>query len=99
MIQIHLRFRCPVERQTELRDFLSRAIPYYELPGRIRVDLMAVESDPTQFCEVVTYDSEEAYFADQERVKEDPVMRQLLEEWRSILDGPPDVETLRSVSV
>ena len=94
-----LRFSVATRRHEDLLAFLARAKPYYEEPGGIDVRLFRNLSTPEQFIEVVTYRDEAAYRRDQHRVENDPRMKALLAEWRSLhLDGV-GVETYAEVVI
>lgn len=95
---IQLRGRVAEGRWDDLVSFLRTAIPFYEGPGGIRVRLLRSAEDPDAFIEVVEYETEQAYAADQHRVEHDPAMIAKLEEWRGLLAGPVEVETFRDVT-
>jgi hypothetical protein len=94
---IHLRGRVLEGRWDDLVSFLSKAIPFYEEPGGIRVRLLRDAADPDAFIEIIEYASVESYAADQHRVENDPAMIARLEEWRGLLAGPVEVQTLAEV--
>ncbi len=93
MIELHLRGRAADGRKADLEAFLTEAIPFYESPGGIRVRVLWDVADPNRFIEVVEYVDQVAHDSDQLRVENDVRMRDLLDRWRSLLDGPPVVET------
>ena len=95
---IELRGRVADGRWDDLVAFLTSAIPFYEEPGGITVRLLRDVADPNAFIEVVEYDSDEAYAADQRRVERDPAMIARLDEWRTLLAGPIEVCTFRDVT-
>lgn len=95
---IELRARVLDGRWDDLVSFLRKAIPFYEAPGGIRVRLLRDAQDPDAFIEVIEYDTEASYAADQRRVDSDPAMIVLLDEWRGLLAGPVEVQTLREVT-
>ncbi|MGE5828816.1 MAG: putative quinol monooxygenase [Micromonosporaceae bacterium] len=95
---IQLRGRVADGRWDDLVSFLRTAIPFYEGPGGIRVRLLRDAGDPNAFIEIVEYETEAAYAADQRRVQNDPAMIARLEEWRRLLAGPIEVQTLRDVT-
>jgi len=95
---IQLRGRVTDGRWDDLVCFLHKAIPFYEEPGGIRVRLLRDVADPAAFIEVIEYETEESYAADQRRVENDPAMIARLEEWRGLLAGPAEVQTLREVT-
>jgi quinol monooxygenase YgiN len=95
VIELHLRGRVAFGRREDLVAFLAEAIPFYERPGGIRVRLLWDIADPDRFIEVVDYVDQEAHDRDQARVADDPEMGEYLRRWRSLLAGPPQIETYR----
>ncbi len=96
---VHLRIRVAEERHDDLRAFLAEAIPFYEAPGGIRVRLLADDTEPEHFIELVEYVDERAYRLDEERVDSDPTMGAFLSRWRGLLEEPPIVETFHAVDL
>jgi quinol monooxygenase YgiN len=66
-------------------------------PGGIQVSLLEDAADPDRFIEVVTYRDQAAFDLDQKRVESNPHMRGDLDRWRALLEGPPQVETYRTI--
>lgn len=95
-LELHLRICVPLERQAAFFEFLREAIPFYERPGGIRIDLLHDRHDATRFIERVEYADEETFLADQRRVESDPEMKACLERWRALLAEPAKVEVYRS---
>ncbi len=93
MIELHLRGRVALGRRPDFDAFLAEAIPFYESPGGIRVRVLWDVADPERFVEVIEYTDQAAHDRDQVRVENDVRMRDMLERWRDLLDGPPVVET------
>ena len=95
---LHLRIRARDGQREPLLQFLAEARPFYESPGGITMRVFQHHSDDHAFIEVFEYDSEETFKRDERRVATDPKMKQVLELWRSLLEGPPVVEVYRDVS-
>lgn len=93
MIELHLRAKVAPGRREAFDQFLAEAIPFYESPGGIRVRVLWDRAEPDRFIEVVEYVDQDAYDRDQLRVENDARMGELLQHWRSLLEGPPVVET------
>jgi ribosomal protein S18 acetylase RimI-like enzyme len=55
--------------------------------------------EPGLFVEIVAYASDADYAADQERIESAPEIKDLLVQWRALLQGAPDVMRLRPVQV
>lgn len=96
---ITLTYRVAHERRAELMAFLQRAFPLYERPGGIRMELYESRDEPGLIVEIVRYASEADYERDQRRIEEDPEVRAVLTEWRSLLSGPVEVRRLTPVGV
>jgi quinol monooxygenase YgiN len=96
---VALGCRVAPERREELLSFFAEAFPVYERPGGIRMGLYESADEPGLFLELVAYESEAAYAADQARVAGDPELRTLLARWRSILAAPPEVRRMLPVRV
>lgn len=95
-IELHLRARVAEGRRPALEEFLAEAIPFYESPGGIRVRVLWGVADANRFIEVIEYADQTAHDRDQLRVENDVRMRDFLQRWRDLLDGPPVVETYLS---
>lgn len=93
MIEIHLRGKVAEGKRANFDDFLAEAIPFYESPGGIRVRVLWNVAEPRHFIEVIEYDDQATHDRDQLRVEKDERMRELLQRWRDLLEGPPSVET------
>ena len=89
-VSVHLRIRVERDREDELRFFLREAIPFYESPGESTFACLVTRA---RQIEVVDYDSEHAYWVDEERARSDATMAAYLARWRAILAEPPAVET------
>ncbi len=98
-VTLVLEGRVPDGGQEALEEFLAEAVPYYEAPGGIRVRLHWDRSDPTRFREIVDYDSEADFVADDERTRVDQTMGALLRRWRGLLAEDPSVTTWRPTPV
>ena len=95
---LHLRIRAKEGRREQLLQFLAETRSFYESPGGITLRLFQHHSDDHAFIEVFEYESEETFKRDERRVATDLKMKQVLEKWRSFLEGPPVVEVYRDVS-
>ena len=95
---LHLRIKVSSENLPKLREFLERAIPIYERPCRLKVRLLQEHTDSTSFLELIEYETVEDFLADQKRVEEDPEQRELIREWRQLLEQPPVVEVWHELS-
>lgn len=93
VMELHLRGRVAAGRRSAFDAFLEEAVPVYESPGGIRVRVLWNRAHPDDFIEVIEYADEDIYDVDQIRVESDARMRELLQRWRALLEGPPVIET------
>jgi quinol monooxygenase YgiN len=98
-VELHLRCRVSPGGREAFLSFLREAIPFYESPGGIAIDLLQDSQDDLRFIERVRYHSEAAYARDQDRVANDPAMKEFLARWRALLAEPPAVEVYRSLAL
>lgn len=95
---LHLRIRAKDGQREQLLQFLAEAKSFYESPGGITMRVLQHHSDDHAFVEVFEYESIQAFEHDERRVATDPMMKQVLETWRSFLDAPPVVEVYLDIS-
>jgi quinol monooxygenase YgiN len=98
-VVLHLRLRCDPKDRDQLLSFMHEAVPFYEEPGGIRIRLLEDMTDPSRFIEIVEYETEEAYERDRPRVESDGRMQVYLRRWRSLLNGPVELETYKEVNL
>jgi quinol monooxygenase YgiN len=96
---VSLVYRTTPEKRTALIEFLNGALPLYERPGGIQIALYESIDEPCLFFELVAYESEAAFEADQLRVEQDQEMKAVLEEWHQLIDGPLEVKRMRPVQL
>lgn len=96
---ITLVYRVAPENRARLMEFLREAFPVYERPGGIRMALYESADDPGLLLELVAYADEPTYTQDQDRVENDPEMKALLTQWRTLVDGDIEVRRLKPVAV
>ena len=94
---LDLRVTVTAHRREAFFAFLREAIPVYERPGGIRVELLERLDRPGAFIERITYATRADFDADQQRVAQDPELRGLIARWRELLDGEPEVVPLATL--
>lgn len=94
-----LEGRVPPGGQAALETFLAEARGYYESHDGNRIALHWDRDDSCRFRETMSYASEAAYAADDERTRSDPRMQDYLAQWRALLDGPPAVSVWRAAAL
>ncbi len=74
------------------------AIPFYEAFGRTRIRLLHNVDDPTQFVQVVEYETEEAFEMNRQRVAGDPTLRAFLQTWRTLVSQAIEIDVYEDVT-
>lgn len=95
---LHLRMRAPTSDAKQLLPFIKAAIPFYEAFGRMRVRLLHNVDDPTQFVQVVDYETDEAFEINRQRVAGDPTLRAYLQTWRTLMAGAVEIDVYEDVT-
>jgi len=82
----------------QLLPFIKAAIPFYEAFGRTRIRLLHNVDDPTQFVQVVEYETEEAFEMNRQRVAGDPTLRAFLQTWRTLVSQAIEIDVYEDVT-
>jgi hypothetical protein len=95
---LHFRIRTPTTETKQLLPFIKAAIPFYEAFGRTRIRLLHNVDDPTQFVQVVEYETEEAFEMNRQRIAGDPTLRAFLQTWRTLLSQAIEIDVYEDVT-
>jgi len=95
---LHFRIRTPATETKQLLPFIKAAIPFYEAFGRTRIRLLHNVDDPTQFVQVVEYETEEAFEMNRQRIAGDPTLRTFLQTWRTLLSQAIEIDVYEDVT-
>ncbi|MBI4055135.1 MAG: hypothetical protein HY402_03265 [Elusimicrobia bacterium] len=72
-------------------EFCKKAFPIYESSGGTKMMLYEDINKPGHFNEVGYYKSLKDYKRSEKAIQSDPAQSKLIQEWKSILKGPPKV--------
>ena len=95
---LHFKMRTPTAETKQLLPFIKAAIPFYEAFGRTRIRLLHNVDDPTQFVQVVEYETEEAFEMNRQRVAGDPTLRAFLQTWRTLVSQAIEIDVYEDVT-
>lgn len=95
---LHFKLRTPAPDAAQLLPFIKAAIPFYEAFGRTRIRLLHNVDDPTQFVQVVEYETDEAFEMNRQRIAGDPTMRAFLQTWRTLLSQAVEIDVYEDVT-
>jgi len=95
---LHFKMRTPTPEPHQLLPFMKAAIPFYEAFGRTRIRLLHNVDDPTQFVQVVEYETEEAFELNRQRIASDPTLRAFLQTWRTLLAQAVEIDVYEDVT-
>ena len=95
---LHFKIRTPTVETKQLLPFMKAAIPFYEAFGRTRIRLLHNVDDPTQFLQVVEYETDEALEVNRQRIAGDPTMRAFLQTWRTLLAQAVEIDVYEDVT-
>src|SRR5438552_16119597 len=95
---LHFKMRTPTPDAKQLLPFIKAAIPFYEAFGRTRIRLLHNVDDPTQFVQVVEYETEETLEVNRQRISGDPTLRALLQPWRTLLAQALEIDVYEYVT-
>lgn len=90
---LHLKIRLLPGCDAAFAAYLVDAFPVFEAPGGCKG--VVYQLDDGRFDEVFYYATEADYLAGERAIHEDPAQIALLQRWRALLAGPPEVEVVR----
>jgi hypothetical protein len=96
---LHFKIRTPTTETKQLLPFIKAAIPFYEAFGRTRIRLLHNVDDPTQFVQVVEYETEQAFEMNRQRIAGDPTLRAFLQTWRTLLSQAIEIDVYEDVAI
>ncbi len=95
---MHVRVKTPGMDAGQLMSLAKAAIPFYEAFGGARIRLLRNVDDPSQFMQVVEYETDAGLELNRQKIASDPMMRTYLESWRMVLKAAPEVDVYEDVT-
>jgi hypothetical protein len=95
---MHVRIKTPGVDAGQFLSLAKMAIPFYEAFGGARIRLLRNVDDPSQFMQVVEYEMDEAIELNRQKIASDPMMRNYLQTWRTLLQAPVEIDVYEDVT-
>jgi hypothetical protein len=95
---MHVRVKTPGMDAGQLMSLAKAAIPFYEAFGGARIRLLRNVDDPSQFMQVVEYETDAGLELNRQKIASDPMMRTYLESWRMVLKAAPEIDVYEDVT-
>ena len=95
---MHVRIKTPGMDTSQLMSLAKAAIPFYEAFGGARIHLLRNVDDPSQFMQVVEYETDAGLELNRQKIASDPMMRPYLESWRMVLKAAPEIDVYEDVT-
>ena len=89
---VHFKFRLPAADPAQLASLVKMAAPFYEFFGSTKMRLLQNVDDPTQFVQVVEYETPQAMEVNRQRIASDPRLQGYIQAWRAFLPGAVEVD-------
>jgi hypothetical protein len=95
---MHVRIKTPGMDAGQLMALAKAAIPFYEAFGGARIRLLRNVDDPSQFMQVVEYETDAGLELNRQKIASDPMMRTYLESWRMVLRAAPEIDVYEDMT-
>ena len=95
---LHFKFRLPAADPAQLAALAKASAPFYQFFGGTRMRLLQNVDDPTQFVQVIEYETPEALEINRQRIASDPRLQTYLQAWRSFLPGVVEVDVYQDMT-
>jgi hypothetical protein len=95
---LHVKFKMPTADSTKILPIVKAAIPAYEgmIGGRVR--LFRNVDDPSQFVQVIEYDTPREVELNRQKLAGDPRMQTYLQGWRALFPGTFEIDVFEDVA-
>jgi hypothetical protein len=93
-----VRIKTPGVDASQLIALAKTAIPLYQAFGGARIRLLRNVDDPSQFMQVVEYELDETIELNRQKIASDPMMRNYLQTWRTLLQAPVEIDVYEDVT-
>src|SRR5262249_4045365 len=95
---LQLKFTLPTADPTPLLAIIKAATPYYELFGSKRVRLLQNVDSPSQFTQIIDYETSESFETSRQQIAGDPRLQAFLQGWRQAFPGTIEVDVFRELA-
>lgn len=95
---LEVKIRLPNADVKQLLPFVKAAIPFYETLGQVRIRLLHNVDDPTQFVQLVEYETDATMEITRQRFASDPTLRAYLQTWKTFTLGAIEVDVYEDVT-
>jgi hypothetical protein len=94
-VVLHLRLRLKPGNFDQFLEYVAEAFPVFEAGCDCRGVVYRDDADPDALDEVFYYRTERDFREGERLIDHDPRQVALLQRWRALLDGPPQVQVQR----
>ncbi len=94
---LHVKFRAPAADAAQLLPLMKAALPMLEALGA-RVRVMRNADDPSQFVQIIEYQTASELEASRQKVASDPMIRNYMQAWRAVFPGPMEMDVYEDVT-
>jgi hypothetical protein len=94
---LHVKFRAPTADTAQLLPLMKAALPMLEAMGA-HVRLMRNADDPSQFVQIIAYQTDPTIEASRQKVASDPMLRNYMQAWRTMFPGPVEMDVYEDVT-
>jgi hypothetical protein len=95
---LQFKFRLPAADPAHLASLVKASAPFYQFFGGAQMRLLQNVDDPTQFIQVIEYETPEALEINRQRIASDPRLQGYLQAWRAFLPGVVEVDVYQDMT-
>ena len=93
-----LRLKAPTPDAAKvLGSMMQNTAAMYQTFGDAKVRLLRNADDPTQFLQIIEFQSDQAVERSRQKMASDPAMQNFLQAWRVMFPGAADAEVYEDV--
>jgi quinol monooxygenase YgiN len=93
-----LRLKAPTPDAAKvLGAMMQNTAAMYQAFGDAKVQLLRNADDPSQFLQIIEFQSDQAVERSRQKIASDPTMQNFLQAWRAMFPGAADAEVYEDV--
>jgi hypothetical protein len=93
-----LRLKAPTaDAASMFGSMMKNTASMYQAFGNVKIRLLRNADDPTQFLQIVEFETDQRMERSRQKIASDPAVQTLLQSWRAMFPGAADAEVYEDI--
>lgn len=96
---LYLKMRTPsADAASMLVSMMKNTLPLFKAFGEAKVSLLRNVDDPSQFIQVIEYQTDRALELNRQKLASEPMVQNYLQAWRTLFPGAVEIDVYEDVT-